>query len=390
MDIFEEKACLCALNRTFGFEPRIAAALINDLGSAAEVFRLDGKEADLLLGPYSKYKGKICRQAVDETARELEKLAEEGIQFTGWTLEDYPALLKECEDPPVGLYIRSGTPLQELWKPRRRIAVVGTRDISPYGREWCRRIVLALASCPEQPVIVSGLALGTDICAHTTALECGLPTVGVMATGPESVYPYRHQAAADRMASTDGCALVTDYPPGTSPLPIHFLRRNRIIAGLCEATILIESKIKGGGMMTARLANSYCRDVYALPGRADDVRSAGCNHLIKSKIAEPVISTEDLLDSLGMSVVRQKKALPDGERLMQKYGREFPAETVGRMTRLLSAIRKERGITLEDLAAVTGLGYARTAELAGILESDGEITIDLLQRCHVNFMKKKL
>lgn len=389
MDIFEEKACLCALNRTFGFEPRIAAALINDLGSAAEVFRLDGKEADRLLGPYSKHKGTIRQQAVDEAARELEGLAMKGIQFTGWTLPDYPALLKECADPPVGLYIRSGTSLQELWKPHSRIAVVGTRDISPYGREWCRKIVLALASCPEQPVIVSGLALGTDVCAHAAALESGLTTVGVMATGPEAVYPYRHQAIADRMAATEGCALVTDYPPGTAPLPLHFLRRNRIIAGLCEATILIESRIKGGGMMTARLADSYSRDVYALPGRADDIRSAGCNRLIKDKIAEPVTSVEELIYSLGLSAGKQVKTLPDGERLMQKYGGELPAETVGRMTCLLSAIKKERGITLEDLAAVTGLGYARTAELAGLLESDGEITIDLLQRCHMNFMKKK-
>lgn len=389
MDIFEEKACLCALNRTFGFEPRIAAALINDLGSAAEVFRLDGKEADRLLGPYSKHKGTIRQQAADEAARELEGLAMKGIQFTGWTLPDYPALLKECADPPVGLYIRSGTSSQELWKPHSRIAVVGTRDISPYGREWCRKIVLALASCPEQPVIVSGLALGTDVCAHAAALESGLTTVGVMATGPEAVYPYRHQAIADRMAATEGCALVTDYPPGTAPLPLHFLRRNRIIAGLCEATILIESRIKGGGMMTARLADSYSRDVYALPGRADDIRSAGCNRLIKDKTAEPVTSVEELIYSLGLSAGKQVKTLPDGERLMQKYGGELPAETVGRMTCLLSAIKKERGITLEDLAAVTGLGYARTAELAGLLESDGEITIDLLQRCHMNFMKKK-
>lgn len=389
MDIFEEKACLCALNRTFGFEPRIAAALINDLGSAAEVFRLDGKEADRLLGPYSKHKGTIRQQAVDEAARELEGLAMKGIQFTGWTLPDYPALLKECADPPVGLYIRSGTSSQELWKPHSRIAVVGTRDISPYGREWCRKIVLALASCPEQPVIVSGLALGTDVCAHAAALESGLTTVGVMATGPEAVYPYRHQAIADRMAATEGCALVTDYPPGTAPLPLHFLRRNRIIAGLCEATILIESRIKGGGMMTARLADSYSRDVHALPGRVDDIRSAGCNRLIKNKTAEPVTSVEELIYSLGLSAGKQVKTMPDGERLMQKYGGELPAETVGRMTCLLSAIKKERGITLEDLAAVTGLGYARTAELAGLLESDGEITIDLLQRCHTNFMKKK-
>ena len=233
----------------------------------------------------------------EEELTDLEKI---GISFSAWNSASYPPLLKECADAPVGLYIRSVTPARELWNPSGNIAVVGTRDLSPYGKEWCEKAVTAIASGNEKPSIISGLALGTDICAHRTALDNGLPTIGVMATGPETVYPYRHKEFAERLWQTPGCALVTDYPPGTAPLAIHFLRRNRIIAGLADATILIESKSRGGGMTTSRLAFSYSRDVYALPGRADDVRSQGCNRLIREKIAEPLISIEDLIGSLGL------------------------------------------------------------------------------------------
>ena len=186
------------------------------------------------------------------------------------------------------------------------VAVVGTRDISPYGREWCERIVHALARTSPKPLIVSGLAIGTDICAHKAALEASLPTIAVMATGTDTIYPYRHRQIAEKMSGTQGCALVTDYPPGTAPLPVNFLRRNRIIAGLSHATILVESKIKGGGMMTCRLAFSYDRDVYALPGRADDLRSQGCNHLIRARMAEPLTSEEDIIDSLGLLTTGRK------------------------------------------------------------------------------------
>ena len=278
MKNIEEKSCLCALNRIFGFKPKIGLALISHLGNASEAFKLGQDDLDRLLGPYSQYSRQISRQAVEEAAEELTKMEEAGIGFVGWTEDEYPGLLHECEDAPIGLYVRSATPMTDLWKPRKRIAVVGTRNLTPYGKEWCGTIVAGMASTKERPVIVSGLALGTDICAHKAAIENGLPTIAVMATGPESVYPYRHKEFAERIAGTPGCALITDYPPGTAPLAIHFLRRNRIIAGLSDALILVESKIKGGGMMTSRLAFSYNREVYALPGRVDDICKK-CNYL---------------------------------------------------------------------------------------------------------------
>lgn len=383
MGNLEEKACLCALNKIFGFSPKIGLALISHTGSAAEVFRIEGKDMDELLGPHNRYRGLMSMKAVDQAAKELADMESRGISFVGWSEEDYPPLLQECEDAPIGLYVRSTTPMDELWKPQKRIAVVGTRDITPYGREWCVRTVDGLARCKEKPTVVSGLALGTDFCAHKAALESGLATIGVMATGPEAVYPYRHKEFAERLCSTPGCALVTDYPPGTAPLAIHFLRRNRIIAGLSDATVLIESKIKGGGMMTCRLAFSYSREVYALPGRADDLRSQGCNSLIRSKIAEPITSIEDLTDSLGLNRTGIRSRNGIREVVESAYRSSLSAEKTELAVTLLTLMKKERGITVEELAQDTGISYSMIANMAAMLEADGFISVDLLQRCFI-------
>ena len=355
------------------------------LGSAQKVFSLSREEMEVITGPYFKFKDRICRRALEAEARELLRLREKGIYFCGWTEEDYPLLLKECEDPPIGLYVRSSTPASELWKPCSRIAIVGTRDISPYGKEWCERAVRSLAGTDGRPVIVSGLALGTDITAHRAAIEEGLPTIGVMATGPDEVYPYRHKEFARKLAQTPGCALISDYPPGTSPIAINFLRRNRIIAGLSDATILIESKLKGGGMMTCRLAYSYNRDVFALPGRVDDLRSQGCNELIRRKMAEPITSEKSLIESLGFSHRRKTSGAGMLERVTASYHDKAPQEHITLMCKILNAIKANRGICIEDIPSATGIDFKTTVELIGILEIDGFINIDLLKRCSINY-----
>lgn len=380
----EEKYALCALNRIFGFEPKVAHALLSEIGSASGIFRLPENELDSLMGPWSRYRGRICPRALDEAAEELHGLSSKGIRFIGCTEDGYPGMLLECEDPSVGLYVRSMTPPAELFLPRRNIAVVGTRDITPYGSEWCTRIVEGLARSHERPGIISGLALGTDICAHRTALECGLPTIGVMATGPETIYPHRHREFAERLVSTPGCALITDYPPGTAPLAIHFLRRNRIIAGMSDATVLVESKIKGGGMMTARLAYSYNRDVYALPGRVDDSRSQGCNLLIKEKIAEAVDSVEGMMDSMGMKRAKASALPTAAEVIMDLFADKADPVMVKELIDAVRTIRTHRGITLDDLSALLASDYSRISRLAGMLEMEGVISVDLLQRCTLN------
>lgn len=388
MEITHEKACLCALNRIFGFEPKISLALISHLGSAADVFALKQSELDLLLGPYSKYRGCISQKPLENAYHELEHLRSRGIDFIGFSEDRYPAALKECEDCPTGLYVR-GTSPEPAWNNRRIISIVGTRDLSPYGREWCEKLIGSLAEVPDKdkPTIVSGLALGTDICAHKMALSCGLPTVAVMATGIDTVYPSRHRSFAEEISRHPGSALITDYPPETAPLAIHFLRRNRIIAGMSEATVLIESKIKGGGMMTARLADSYNRAVYALPGRVDDLRSQGCNHLIHSRTAIPITTVVEFLKELGIRQSRKSMATNDTENMKAIYHGSLPEEKILQMGNILLAVRKERGMTVEEISVATGMEYSHTNQLVGMLEADGIISRDLLQRCFINFAK---
>ena len=389
MNTIEEKYSLCALNRIFGFDPKTGHSLVSHLGCASEAFRLSEKDMNMIIGPYSKYKGMINRRALDSAAEELERLSSGNISFIGYTEEEYPQLLLDCEDAPLGLYVRSRTPVNQISPQERRVAVVGTRDISPYGQEWCSRIVDSMARTSDRPGIVSGLALGTDICAHRQAVRSGLPTIAVMATGPEAVYPHRHREFAEEMVYTPGCALITDYPPGTAPLAVHFLRRNRIIAGLSDATVLIESRIKGGGMMTSRLAFSYNREVYALPGRIDDPRSQGCNLLIKEKIAEAIDSAEGLLSTMGMDARKPAGQMSDKDIIMECFMDSTDSNTLTELIVVFGFIRKNRGINLDDLSAKTGFSYSRIARLAGMLEMEDLISMDLLQRCTVNMRKSR-
>ncbi|MCF0176005.1 MAG: DNA-protecting protein DprA [Bacteroidales bacterium] len=380
-ELRRERVCAIALGRIFGYEPRISAELADRLGSASKVFELSEKERDGIFGPYSKHGSALVPSAVEEAEKEYDSLLEKGYGFVARGEEDFPALLRDCPDCPAGLYVRSRSPLGNIFGREDYIAVVGTRDISPYGREWCRKIVEAIARADTRPTIVSGLAMGADITAHRTALENGLPTIAVMATGIEEIYPWRHSAAAEDMEQAPGSALVTDYPPGTSPIAINFLRRNRIIAGLSKATILIESKVKGGGMMTARLAASYGREVFALPGRLDDSRSRGCNMLISSKIAEAVFDGESLLENLGISFSRKAPG-PRAEQLAE----EMYSGLVERdsLCRTIRYIRTHRGCDIDTIASATRTSARTASLLCHRLENDGLISVDMLRRCTIN------
>ena len=369
-----------ALNEIFGQEPELAVQIVSALGSTHALFGLPGREISRLFGPGSKYAGKIGPRCMDEAARSYERLRRLGCSFLCITDEAYPQLLRECPDAPVLLYMRSSSPAAEIFNRRPAVAIVGTRDMSLYGKEWCTRIVAALSRAGNPPLIVSGLAIGVDITAHLAALGYSLPTVAVSPVGIDDVYPHRHAAAADKIIAAPGSALVTDYPPGTFPMPHVFLRRNRIIAGICDATILIESKVKGGGMMTARLASGYGRSVFALPGRIDDPRSAGCNLLVAEKIAEPVVSTAMLPASLGLGGTAEKRPDP-AERLRGHFSGKVTEDTLGQLLKVFSLIRAHRGISYDELCSLGGFGYSELARLAGMLESAGFIVCDMLQRC---------
>ena len=377
----DEKIYRCALNMIFGFEPRIANALLDYFGCAAAIFSLSDEDLGNILGAHSKYRGRINAAAAEQAEKELSAAAREGIKFFWRGGPGYPGLLGECADAPVGLYARCGEAYAENIAGRDFISVVGTRNISDYGKEWCRRIVEALARSGRNPVIVSGLAYGTDIMAHAAALENGLDTIAVMATGADRIYPAAHRGIARKIASAGNSALVTDYPLDTRAVPINFIRRNRIIAGISRASILIESTAKGGGMITARQAFSYNRDVYVLPGRTGDPLSEGCNILLRSGTAVPVVSERDITESLGYPF---RSAAGNRKRDAEYYyGKTLDDAVVDKIANILLLIKKNRHISLEDIAENTGIEYKTVAGLAGLLENDGFISIDLMQRCSI-------
>jgi len=229
-------------------------------------------------------------------------------------------------------------------------------------------------------MIVSGLALGVDITAHQAAIDFGLPTTGVMATGIDDIYPRQNIKTGQTMASIPGCALITDYPPGTAAIRINFLRRNRIIAGMCKATVLVESKIRGGGMMTARLANSYDRDVYALPGRIDDPLSQGCNLLIRENIAEPIGDLSDFVERLGLGRVSiSLKA--DFKTEVENHYSGLAGCDKDDILKIAMAIKSHRGISIDDLRERFGWSFSKISSVITTLECDGFIGVDLLQHC---------
>ena len=373
----DELTALCALNKVLGYVPAAGHALLSRFGAAAPVFSHKNAAVREALGKYREFADQLDRKLLEWAERELDRMAEGGFRFIGFGDGDYPTLLAECEDPPLGLYYNAGSPPAEVFEMRPCISVVGTRDLSPYGRDWCRKLVLAMGEASLPPCIVSGLAFGADGIAHRTALECGLTTVGVMATGIEKVYPWQHAELAGQMVRTPGCAVVTDYPSGSSPVALNFVRRNRIIAGLSRATVVVESRTKGGSLITAKYACDYNRDVFALPGRADDVRSAGCNSLIRQRMADIVTDPEDLVERLGLGKTARRRKAGLEALLGRKYGTGSPLVLMGLF------VKGHPGATLEEIVRETGWTWPEVQERAAILETDGFLETDILRRCTI-------
>ncbi len=219
--------------------------------------------------------------------RELAYVRKHRLRMLFYLDAEYPKRLRPCEDAPVLLYVKGNADLDHL----RAVSIVGTRTPTEQGKRTCTELVEGLAA--SGALIISGLAYGIDIVAHRAALKCGLPTVGCVAHGLDQLYPGEHAATAEAMCSAG--ALVSELPSRSSFVPGNFPARNRVIAGLSDCTVVIESGHKGGSLITADIANSYDREVMAFPGRASDPRSIGCNRLIKDNKAHLVTSADDVL-----------------------------------------------------------------------------------------------
>jgi DNA processing protein len=266
-----------------------ARKLIEHLGDAEAVFREPSRNLTRIPGIGTKLAGYIkSGSSLSRAEKEAEFISLHNITPLWYQDDGYPARLKECPDSPV-LIFSKGTIHPSA---TRVLSIIGTRSATKRGKEICESIISDLAGSHKDLVIVSGLAYGIDIAAHKAALRYGLPTIGIMAHGFGTIYPQVHAATAREMLQTGG--LITDFLSDAPPDRNNFLKRNRIIAGMADATLVIESGIKGGAMVTADIAISYAREVLAVPGFPGEKYSAGCNLLIKSNKASLTEKAEDI------------------------------------------------------------------------------------------------
>ena len=192
---------------------------------------------------------------------------------------------------------------------KRIVSIVGTRHASEYGKSVCENFITDLAKFAPDTLIVSGLAYGIDVCAHRAALKAGLPTIGVLAHGLDRIYPTAHRATAKQMLEKGG--LLTEFMSGTEPFKQFFVQRNRVVAGLADATVVIESASKGGSLITASLAQGYDRECFAFPGRVNDQYSQGCNELVSRNRAALITSAYDFVEAMNWEVDTKKKSAED-------------------------------------------------------------------------------
>ncbi len=227
-------------------------------------------------------------EALSLAEEELRFMEANQIKYTSYLDADYPHHLLNCIDSPCVLYYKGNASLN----PIRNISIIGTRNATSYGLEQCNQLIDDLAQLKIQPTITSGLAYGIDICAHKAALRNGLPTIAALGHGFHLIYPSQHRQYAEQIVENG--LLITEFTSNSRFDPKNFVRRNRIIAGISDATVVIESASKGGSLVTADIANSYNKDVFAYPGKVNDKYSSGCNNLIKTNKACLMESAKDL------------------------------------------------------------------------------------------------
>lgn len=293
---------LLALLKVEGVGDIMAKKLLTHFGKAETVFTTKTSQIAAIDGVGSVLLKNLKDQSIFEKAsRELEFIKSNDIKVSFYQDENYPERLKHCFDSPVLIFSAGNINL----KNKRIISIVGTRQITSYGTDFCRKLIEDLA--PLDPVIVSGFAYGVDIVAHQIAMENNLQTIGVLAHGLNQIYPKTHKKYVAKMEENGG--FITEFWSSSNPDKENFVRRNRIVAGMTEATIVIESADKGGSLITANLANDYNRDVFAVPGRVTDKYSQGCNDLIKTQKANVLSSAADLIYILNWDIEKKVKSI---------------------------------------------------------------------------------
>ncbi len=346
-----------ALSLVKGLGPVLIRNLVAYLGSVEAVFH--EKERVLIKIPgIGKKQASIISNSntIERAEQEIDFIDKNSLKASFFLDDAFPVRLNQCEDAPVLIYHKGNHSLDT----NKMLAVVGTRNVTENGKDNCRNLIKRIADYYPNTTIVSGLAYGVDICAHRAALEVGLPTIAVLAHGLDRVYPRLHTDTAEKLLSKG--ALVTEFNSGTNPDRQNFVKRNRIIAGLSDATLVVESAAKGGSLITAHLAQSYNRDVLAFPGRVDDEFSKGCNKLIKTNVAAMVEGIDDLEYALGWE---RKDKSPEAKQL------SMFTQPEGDSGIIYNLLRQEKEATLNLMSLKTGMPVNKISSLMLQLEFDG-------------------
>lgn len=293
----------------------------------------------------------VSREAIQHAQKELEFIEKHNIQLYYYKDTNYPYRLAQCVDAPLLLYGKGNIDVN----PQHAVSVVGTRMPSERGKDWCRRFVLDLAAQVPNLTIISGLAYGIDVIAHRAAIEAGIPTIIIPAHGLDRVYPAVHRSVA--VQSLDKGGILTEYTIGTEPERFNFVARNRIVAGMADAVVVVESKARGGSLITAQMAQDYNRDIFTVPGRPDDVCSAGCNQLIKQQKAQLIENAADLLSAMRWE---EQANQPRQTTMMEMLYDLTPTQQ-----QLINLLRDaENGMHINQLVMETQLAYGTvSAEL---------------------------
>lgn len=335
-----------------------AKALVAIYGNAESIFGAPKKELEHIDG-IGTVRANSIKAFKDFSSCEAEIKFIEKFKITPLFITDtkYPQRLLNCYDSPLLLYYLGNADLNK----KNIISIVGTRNHSEYGKQQCEKLIEDLKQ--ENILVVSGLAYGIDSIAHKASLKNSIPTVGVMAHGLDRIYPSQNKSLAKAMTEDGG--LLTDFTSGTNPDRQNFPRRNRIVAGMCDALVVIESSKKGGSLITAELANSYNKDVFALPGRASDLKSEGCNFLIKNNKASLITSATDLLELMNWAPKEKTK----------KKQRELFIELSPDERIIADILQQQETIQIDELYAKSGLSSSAVAGALLMLEMQGIVAV---------------
>lgn len=351
-----------AISLTPGASAAIVRAMEENCVGLDDFFSLGMRQLTERLGATRKLRieDSARQEALIKARKEVDFMHRHNIRGFFLGDDDYPPLLAELHDAPVMLYVLGDADLD----PEHSLALVGTRRCTQYGSSFVNGFLADMAIYFPELMVVSGLAFGIDATAHIYSIENHLPTVAVLAHGLDMIYPAQNRDLGKRILNSGG-ALVSEYPSGTTPYRNNFLLRNRIVAGLAELTIVVESEIKGGAMNTANQAFINNREVMALPGRATDPMSSGCNHLIRKQKAQLLTSAADIIEMLGWKPLDMKE-LPKERNL-------FP-ELEGIASQIYSIMREESApITADQLKLRLGIKIKELISTLSEMEFDGII-----------------